>query len=79
MKDILELIQSDNYKDRFRGEYLQTKERYEKLHHLIVKIEAGTNNFKPSCSLELLKQQARYMGQYLYILEVRAEIENIEL
>ena len=64
---------------RFIAEYLQTKIRYEKLHRTIVKYEAGTLDFKPACSLELLKRQASIMGQYLYILEMRAEIEKIEL
>ena len=31
------------------------------------------------CSLELLKEQASYMGRYLYTLEVRAEIEGVKL
>jgi hypothetical protein len=46
---------------------------------MIVKYEAGTLAFKPNCPLELLKKQAAAMGQYLYILEVRAEIENIPI
>ena len=46
---------------------------------MIVKYESNTLNFEPSCSLELLKKQASTMGQYLYCLEMRAEIEGIEL
>ena len=46
---------------------------------MIVKYEAGTLNFTPSCSLDLLKKQAAAMGQYLYCLEVRAQIEQVEL
>ena len=72
------IINAD-YKVRVALEYSQLKERYNKLHSMIVKYEAGTIDFKPNCSLELLKKQAAAMGQYLYILEVRAEIENIPL
>lgn len=79
LKDTIELMQSENYKERFKAEYLQTKIRYDKLHNMVVKYEAQTLNFTPSCSLELLKKQASAMGQYLYCLEVRAEIEQIEL
>lgn len=70
---------SDDYKVRVSLEYSQLKERYDKLHNMIVKYEAGTIAFKPNCPLEILKKQAAAMGQYLYILEVRAEIENIPI
>ena len=55
------------------------KERYEKLHKMIIKYEAGTLDFKTKCPLDLLKKQASNMGQYLYCLEIRAEIEKIPL
>lgn len=79
LEDTVELMLSADYKERFKAEYWQTKNRYEKLHNMIVKYEAGTLAFEPSCSLQLLKSQASNMGQYLYVLEVRAEIEHIEL
>lgn len=79
LKDTVDLMNSDNFKDRFKAEYYQTKIRYDKLHAMIIKYEAGTLSFTPNCSLELLKHQASMMGQYLYDLEVRAEIEQIEL
>ena len=79
LKDTIVLMNSDNYKERFKAEYWQTKIRYEKLHEMIVKYEAGVLKFEPKCPLKVLKEQASYMGQYLYILEVRAEIEGIKL
>lgn len=69
----------EEYKIRFINEYKELKERYEKLHKMIVKAEAGTLDFKFSCPLSLLKSQARLMGEYLHILEIRAEIEKINL
>ena len=77
--DTVELMVSDDYKNRMKAEYLQTKIRYDKLHKMIVKYESNTLDFEPSCSLDLLKKQASAMGQYLYYLEMRAEIEGIEL
>ena len=77
--DTVELMVSDDYKNRMKAEYLQTKIRYDKLHKMIVKYESNTLDFEPSCSLELLKKQASAMGQYLYCLECKAEIEGIEL
>lgn len=46
---------------------------------MIIKMEAGTCNFEPSFSLEIFKEQAKHMGMYLHVLEVRAQIEKIEL
>lgn len=79
INDTIELMNSDNYKDRFIAEYVQTKCRYDKLHKMIVKYEAGVLDFEPDCSMELLKRQAKAMGEYLFILEVRAEVESIDL
>ena len=72
-------MESDDYRKRFLAEYHQTKIRYEKLHRMCVKYEAGTLDFTPKCSIDLLKEQKKYMGLYLNRLEVRAEIEGIDL
>lgn len=79
LKDTVELMTSSDYKDRFRAEYWQTKIRYEKLHTMTVKMQAGTLDFEPSCPLELLLEQKGFMGRYLNKLEIRAEIEGIDL
>lgn len=79
LKDTANLMNSADYKERFKAEYLQAKIRYDKLHAMIVKYDAKTLNFTPSCSIELLKEQKKHMGNYLYCLEVRAEIEGISL
>lgn len=80
-KFTLEIQEDDNedYKVRFVKEYKELKERYGKLHKMIVKAEAGTLDFEPDCPLDLLKQQAKAMGEYLHILEIRAEIERIDI
>ena len=79
LNDTISMMESEDFKERFKAEYYQTKIRYERLHKMVVKYEAGTLNFTPKCSLELLKEQKKNMGMYLYCLEVRAEIEGIEL
>ena len=79
LNDTIELMNSKEYKERFKAEYLQTKIRYEKLHAMTIKYEARTLDFEPSCSLKLLKEQKSYMGNYLRALEIRAEIEGIDL
>ena len=79
LKDTIQMMCSEDYKERFRAEYLQMKTRYDKLDEMTVKYEAGTLNFTPSCSLELLKEQKKHMGNYIRCLKIRAEIEGIKL
>lgn len=79
LKDTIEMMNSADYKERFIAEYQQTKIRYEKLHKMLVKADAGKLEFKPTCPLDLLREQKAHMGKYLYCLEVRAQIEGIEL
>ena len=79
LKDTIQMMCSKDYKERFRAEYLQAKIRYDKLDEMTVKYEAGTLNFTPSCSLELLKEQKKCMGNYIRCLKIRAEIEGIDL
>lgn len=79
LEDTIELMKSDDYKERFVAEYLQTKIRYNNLHRMIVKMEAGTLEFTPDTSILILKNQKSFMGQYLNQLEIRAEIEGIPL
>ena len=63
LDDTCKMMSSPDYKERFVAEYKQTKIRYEKLHKMIVKYEAGTLDFTPTCPIELLKEQASYMGK----------------
>ena len=73
------IVETTTYKDRMREEYLQLKDRYDKLHRMVTKYEAGTLDFTPTCSLDLLKAQKKAMGEYLHCLEIRAEIEEVTL
>ena len=68
-----------DYKDRMRNEYIELKDKYDKMHRMLVKYDAGKLDFTPTCSIELLREQASTMGKYLYILEMRALIEEVEL
>ena len=69
----------DTWQERMKQEYRETKERYEKLHRMVTKYESGVLEFTPNCSIDLLKQQKRHMGEYLHDLEIRAEIEGVNL
>lgn len=77
--DTIPLMQSDSYGDRMVAEYWQTKIRYERLRRIIVKQHAGTLNYQNKCGVCELESQARAMDEYLRLLELRAEIERIDL
>ena len=83
LRETIDLMCSSNYKERFIAEYRQTKIRYEKLKNFCNKIEVetmlGKEVTKHDCQLQLLREQQKYMGLYLSILEKRALIENIKL
>lgn len=79
LKDTIRLMLSDDYKDRFKAEYYQNKIRYNKIHKMIAKHEAGKLGFGLDNPIDLLKDQEAVMERYLYILEVRALIEGVDL
>ena len=77
--DTVEMMNSENYKERFRAEYFQLKIRAEGLEKMLEKYKQGTLPFKPSCDYEILYTQYIFMKHYQYTLEDRAKIENIIL
>ena len=68
-----------DYKKRFIKEYKELLERTRKLGVMLDKYEYNELDFVPDTSLELLQAQYHAMLAYLYILEQRASIENINL
>lgn len=88
LKATVPYMLSDDYKERFKAEYEQTKIRYERLKAFNTRIEAAEiTGFTDKaveapphdCPRDLLREQQRIMGEYLHILEVRAVIEKIIL
>lgn len=79
LKDTIELMQSSDYKERFKAEYQQTKIRYNGLHKMLITWDAGKLEFTPTCPKSLLMEQKCYMDEYLRVLEIRALMEGIEL
>lgn len=78
------LMESKDYKERMVAEYWQTKIRYEKLKKLNTRIKACDIDIhleKPKCAVpkNILREQQAIMGRYLELLEIRAELEDIDL
>ena len=79
LNETIELMNSTDYKERFKAEYLQSKTRMMGLSLMLKRYKAGELNFKPSCSYDLLNGQLKAMDMYASYLEERAEIESINL
>ena len=79
LKDTIEMMNSEDYKERFKAEYYQVKIRYDKLNTMLEKWDNGELNFKPTCERDIYNDQVYYMKEYLAILELRAKTEGIIL
>lgn len=79
LRDTIELMNSADYKERFKAEYLQVVVRYEKLKAMLEKWDAGKLDFTPTCPRSTYNIQIKAMTDYIAILEARAVMENIDL
>lgn len=79
LNDSIEMMQSADYKERFKAEALQVAIRLDKLNAMLERMCEGTLDFVPSCPYWLLEMQRNAMSIYLETLVQRAEIEGIEL
>lgn len=79
LKDTAELMNSDDYKDRFKAEYWQLKQRLDKLKDMLDKYDKGILDFVPNTPILWLKQQVYAMEAYLGALSVRCDYENIDV
>ena len=84
LKDTIPAMLSDDYKERFKAEYQQTKIRYRKLVNFCERIEVaadylGVEPPKHDCPRALLEHQLSVMSEYLFTLQKRAIIEGIDL
>lgn len=79
LKDTIEMMNSEDYKERFKAEYHQLLIRARKLMDMLEKHKAGTLPFTLTCPRELLETQLEFMAGYLGVLCVRAELEGVIL
>ncbi len=79
LKDTIEFMQSEDYKERFKAEYWQLSIRKQKLEAMLAKWDAGELDFTPTCPRSIYDGQVRAMNEYLACLEARAVMEHIDL
>ena len=73
------LMNSMDYKERFKAEYNQLAIRYKGLKAMLAKWDNGALNLEPTCPRSTYNMQIRAMTDYLAVLEARAVMENIVL
>ena len=78
-KDLIEMMTSEDFKERFKAEYYQLLLRLDDLKSMLIKWENNMLDFEPKCSKETLENQVIFMQGYLDILRLRAKIEEIDL
>lgn len=79
LKDTVELMNSEDYKERFIAEYKQLVIRYRGLENMINKWDRDELNFKPTCPRSTYNMQIKAMTDYIAVLEARAVMEGIVL
>ena len=79
LEHTIELMQSKDFKERFRAEYFQLKIRMKGLKNMLDKYRKNELDFAPNCSYDLLNAQFKAMDLYCSYLEERAQIENVNI
>lgn len=79
LKETVKMMNSADYKERFKAEYYQVVIRYQKLKEMLKKWDNGELNFSPTCPRSTYNMQIKAMTDYIAVLETRAVMEGVEL
>ena len=75
----IDMMTSDDYKERFKAEYFQVLIRYKKLQNMLDTWDEGKLDFIPTCPRSTYDMQIRAMKDYIAVLEARSMMESISL
>lgn len=79
LNETVEMMNSEDYKERFKAEYDQLVIRYYGLRNMLEKWDDGTLEFEPTCPRSTYNMQIKAMTDYIAVLEARAVMENVDL
>ena len=79
LNQTIDMMNSEDYKERFKAEYYQLKIRVRELSFMVADWDAGELEFTPTCPRSTYDLQLKAMRDYMAILEARAVMEGIEL
>ena len=77
--DTVDMMNSSDYKERFKAEYAQLAIRYYGLRNMLEKWDNGTLEFEPTCPRSTYNLQIKAMTDYIAVLEARAVMEGVNL
>ena len=67
--DTIEMMTSEDYKERFKAEYYQLSIRLDSLTSMLIKWENNMLDFEPKCSKETFENQVIFMQGYMAYLD----------
>lgn len=79
LKETVKMMNSEDYKERFKAEYQQVVIRYQKLATMLEKWDKGELKFEPTCPRSTYNMQIKAMTDYIAVLEARAVMEGVNL
>lgn len=79
LRDTIEMMNSKDYKERFKAEYYQVVIRYQKLKSMLDKWDNDQLEFTPTCPRSTYNMQITAMTDYIAVLEARSVMEGVEL
>ena len=77
--ETVDLMLSEDHQNRFKAEFYQLAIRRYRLANMIEKYKHNELDFTPQSDLEILQRQENAMLEYMSLLEIRADQENIDL
>ena len=75
----IQLMNSDDYKERFKAEYYQLVTIYKALKSMLTKWDEGILNFKPTCPRSTYNMQINTIANYIAVLEIRVVMKGVNL
>jgi len=79
LNETIEMMNSIDYKERFKAEYYQLKIRFCGLMNMLDAWNNDKLTFEPTCPRSTYDLQLRAMRDYMSIIEMRAVMEHIDL
>lgn len=79
LQDTCNMMTSEDYKERFRAEYMQLVIRRNKLENMLCKWDMDELSFVPTCPRTTYDMQIEAMNRYIAVLEARATMEGVAL
>lgn len=79
LKNTINMMESVDYKERFKAEYYQLAIRLRKISEMLEKWDNGKLDFSPTCPRSIYNIQVKAMTEYIAALEARAVMEKIDL